>query len=88
MTRQAFLIAAKCFVDLGVAIAYAAFVGLLIVAIVASDDGFASIGRTLAYASLLPLAAAALVGAEAVVRIMETRSSGRRRAAKSGLLRS
>ena len=57
-------VAWDCFVDLGITIVYATIAGLLIVGVVATDDGTSSLLRSALYASLLPASVAALIAAD------------------------
>ena len=72
-------IAWDCFVDLGVTIVYATLAGLLIVGIVATDDGASSILQTVLYASLLPISVAVLIGLDVAVRLVAERRALHRR---------
>ena len=70
-------IAWDCFVDLGVTVVYATIAGLLIVGIVASDDGPASLLSTACYACLLPASVSLLIGLDIVARIAADRRASR-----------
>ena len=70
-------IAWDCFVDLGVTVVYATIAGLLIVGIVASDDGPASMLSTACYACLLPASVSLLIGLDVVARIAAERRTAR-----------
>ncbi len=74
-------VAWDCFVDLGVTVVYATIAGLLIVGIVATDDGPGSIFLSAVYASLLPLAVMLLIGFDVVLRVFADRRATRQRAA-------
>lgn len=60
----------ECLLDLGITVVYATLAGLLIVAVVTSDNGPISPISALAYAVLLPGAVAALVAVEALIRVV------------------
>ena len=82
-------VAWECFVDLGVTIVYATIAGLLIVGIVATDDGASSILQSMLYASLLPISVAVLIGLDVMLRLAaERRALRRRRIPVYGLSRS
>ena len=63
----------ECVVDLGITIVYASLVGLMIVAIVASDDDQVSLMSLMLYASLLPAGVFLLILIDAVARIVSER---------------
>ena len=69
----------ECFLDLGITIVYATIVGLLIVGVVASDDGPVSLLTSVWYASLLPASVAALIAVDIVLRLLSERRERRRR---------
>ena len=69
----------ECIFDLGITVVYATLAGLLIVAVVASDDGPISILAACLYASLLPGAVIALIGIELLLRLASERRATRGR---------
>ena len=71
-------IAWDCIVDLGITVVYATIVGLLIVGVVATDDGPGSILTSALYASLLPISVALLIGCDLVLRVAAERRRGAR----------
>lgn len=76
-------IAWECFVDLGVTVVYATIAGLLIVGVVATDDGPASLLSSALYASLLPASVMLLIGLDLVLRVAGERRALRRRPASA-----
>lgn len=72
-------IAWDCFIDLGITVVYATIAGLLIVGVVASDEGTASLIKSALYASLLPLSVLALIVGDVAVRILGEHRAARRR---------
>ena len=72
-------IAWDCFVDLGITVVYATIAGFLIVGVVATDDGAASLARSALYASLLPLSVMGLIGCDLAVRVWTEQREARRR---------
>jgi hypothetical protein len=75
-------IAWDCFIDLGITVVYATIAGLLIVGVVASDEGTASLIKSALYASLLPLSVMALIVGDVAVRVL-----GEHRAVRSAAAR-
>ena len=69
----------ECIFDLGITVVYATLAGLLIVAVVASDDGPLSLLTACLYASLLPGAVVALIGVDLLIRIAAERRAARGR---------
>ena len=69
----------ECFFDLGITIVYASLVGLVIVAVVASDDGRGSLIETLCYTALLPASVVALILLEIALRLIKERRALRKR---------
>lgn len=72
-------IAWDCFIDLGITVVYATIAGLLIVGVVASDEGTASLIKSALYASLLPLSVMALIVGDVAVRVLGEHRAVRRR---------
>lgn len=72
-------VALECFVDLGITVVYATIVGLLIVGVVASDDGPSSLLTSIFYASLLPAAVVVLIAIDVVLRVVADHRMFRRR---------
>ena len=68
----------ECFIDLGITVVYAVIAGLLIVGVVATDDGSGSLLSSALYASLLPAAVLALIAADVVLRVATERRAMRR----------
>lgn len=79
MTRNIARIAWDCFIDLGITVVYATIAGLLIVGVVATDDGTASLVKSALYASLLPVSVMALIACDLVVRVFNEQREARRR---------
>ena len=79
MTRNIGRIAWDCFIDLGITVVYATIAGLLIVGVVATDDGTASLIKSALYASLLPASVMALIACDLLVRIFDEKRTARRR---------
>ena len=74
-------IATEYLIDLGVTVAYATLVGLVIGAVTLSDGGLASLFQALAYSTLLPLAVLIMIVVDAALRALAASWSGRRRIA-------
>ena len=68
----------ECILDLGITVVYATLAGLVIVAVVASDDGPISLWTAALYASLLPGAVVTLIGCDLVLRVFAQRRADRR----------
>ena len=79
MTRTIGRIAWDCFIDLGITVVYATIAGLLIVGVVATDDGSASLIKSALYASLLPVSVMALIAGDLAVRVFNEQRIVRRR---------
>lgn len=69
----------ECIFDLGITVVYATLAGLLIVAVIASDDGPISFLTACLYASLLPGAVIALIGVDLLLRLASARRAARGR---------
>ena len=79
MTRNIGRIAWDCFIDLGITVVYATIAGLLIVGVVATDDGTGSLMRSAFYASLLPVSVMGLILCDVMLRIINEQRAVRRR---------
>ena len=80
MDRKIGQVVVECIFDLGITVVYATLAGLLIVAVVASDDGPVSLLTSCLYASLLPGAVILLIGVDLLMRISAERRIARGRA--------
>lgn len=78
MSKRFGIVALECLFDLGITVVYATIVGILIIGIVASDDGPVSMFHAFLYAMLLPAAALALIGSEIALRVFEEWRAARR----------
>jgi hypothetical protein len=81
MSKRFGQVALECLLDLGVTVVYAIIAGLLIVAIVASDDGPISLLRAGLYALLLPMGAIILIGFEVILQVSKEWRTARREGA-------
>ena len=79
MDKRIGQIVVECIFDLGITVVYATLAGLLIVAVVASDDGPISLFTACLYASLLPGAVIALIGVDLILRLVSERRATRGR---------
>ena len=70
MFKRFMTVTIECVLDLGITVVYATIAGLLIAAIVASDDGSLSIVSSVLYAGILPLGVVLLIGCDAGFRVL------------------
>lgn len=69
MQERFALVALECLFDLGATVVYAVIAGLVIVGLVATDDGSMSVMTSVLYASVLPGAVLILIGLELAARV-------------------